>query len=221
LAELWSWNRVFEILPGLLDATRVTIAITLCASVVAFALGLALALGRMSGRRIISWPSTALIEFIRSTPLIVQLYFLFYVLPDYGILLDGFTVGVIGLGLHFSAFTAECYRAGIESVSRGQWEAALALNFSKTRTWVSVVLPQAIRVALPSLANYVIGMFKDSAVISVITVSELMNVARADAIDTFQFIEPFTVAGLIYLTLSYVSSIAARRLERRLARVGG
>lgn len=221
MSNLWSWSYLFEIFPGVFAALRMTLLLTLCATVVAYSLGLLLAIGRRSSSRFVSWPIGGLVEFIRSTPLLVQLYFLYFVLPDFGILWDGFTVAVIALGLHNSTYASECYRAGIEHVDRGQWEAAKALNFSGTRTWVAVVIPQAVRVALPSLVNTTISMFKDTAIVSLVGVVEIMSVAQTDASNSFRAVEPFMLVGSMYLVLSYVASLGARRLERRLALAGG
>jgi polar amino acid transport system permease protein len=220
-ASLWSWDYFFSILPDIFGALRITLQLTLFATIVAYSLGLLLALGRRSTTRLISWPIAGLIEFIRSTPLLVQLYFLYFVLPNFGILWDGFLVSVMALGLHNSTYASECYRAGIEAVSKGQWEAARALNISPTRTLIGIVIPQAIRVALPSLVNTTIGMFKDTAIVSLVGVIEIMAQAQMDAADTFRSVEPYLLVGFIYLVLSYLSSNGARRLEHRLALAGG
>jgi polar amino acid transport system permease protein len=218
---LWDWNFFWDVLPQIFGVLRVTLALTLFATIVAYTLGLLLAIGRRSAKRWVSLPIAGLVEFIRSTPLLVQLYFLYFVLPDFGILWDGFMVAVMALGLHNSTYASECYRAGIEHVSKGQWEAAKALNFSPARTLATIVIPQAVRVALPSLVNTTVGMFKDTAIVSLVGVLEIMGKAQMIAADGARAIEPYVIVGLMYLVLSYISANGARRLERRLAVAGG
>jgi polar amino acid transport system permease protein len=213
----WDWSFALEILPDLLKALRITIEVTLLGSLIALVLGLLLAIGRRSRHRFISWPTAAFVEFVRSTPLLVQLYFLFYVLPSVGLTLGPLLAGVIGLGLHYSTYMSEVYRAGIESVPRGQWEAARALNLSHRRTWTSVVLPQAIPRVVPALGNYVNGMFKDTPLLSAIIVVELLNEAHAIGAETFRYLEPITLVGLLFFLVSYPTSLLVRRLETRLA----
>jgi polar amino acid transport system permease protein len=213
----WDWGFAWDILPDLLKALRITVEATLLGSVIAMILGLALAVGRRSRNRFISWPIAGFVEFIRSTPLLVQLYFLFFVLPSIGITLGPLTAGVIGLGLHYSTYTSEVYRAGIEGVPRGQWEAARALNLPVRRTWTSVILPQAIPKVVPALGNYVNGMFKDTPLLSAITVIELLNEAHSIGAQTFRYLEPITIVGVLFFLVSYPTALLVRRLEARLA----
>ncbi|MGH2803414.1 MAG: ectoine/hydroxyectoine ABC transporter permease subunit EhuD, partial [Thermoleophilaceae bacterium] len=158
-----------------------------------------------------------LVHFVRGTPLLVQAFFFFYVFPSYGITLPTLTTGIIAIGVHYSAYTAEVYRAGIENVPRGQWEAARALSLPLRRQWMGIVLPQAIRAVIPAQGNYIIAMFKDSAILSAITVTELLNKAQAVGSDSFRYLEPLTLAGLLYLLVSYPAAKLIRRLEHRLA----
>ena len=218
MTDLWNMTYALRVLPKLLDATLVTIQITMLAGVLSLSLGLVLALLRRSAWRPVSWPTAGFIDFVRSTPPLVQLYVLFYVLPEFGVVWSGMTVGVVGLGVHFATYASESYRAGIEGVAKGQWEASVALNLPPQRLWFAIVLPQAIRAAVPSLANYIVGLFKDSALVAVVTVTELMRVALSEANDTFRYIEPMTMAAIIYFLLSNIAAFGAIRLERRLAR---
>ena len=158
-------------------------------------------------------------EFIRGTPLLVQLYFIFYVLPDIGVLLPPLVAGVIGLGLHYGTYTAEVYRAGIDNVPRGQWEAAKACNLTARQTWTHVVFPQAIPPMIPALANYFIAMFKETPLLSAITVLELMNQAKSVANSSYRYIEPMTMVGVFFLVMSLISVVFLRWLEERYARV--
>lgn len=213
----WDWEFAFDVLPELGRALIVTVEATLAGSAVAMVLGLVLALLRRSRSRLVSFPTAAFIEFVRSTPLLVQLYFLFFVLPNYGVTLSPFVTGVLVLGLHYATYTSEVYRAGIEGVPRGQWEAARAMNLSRTRTWSSVILPQAIPAVIPALGNYVNAMFKDTPLLSAITVVELLNQAKIIGSQTFRYLEPVTIVGVFFLLVSYASALLIRRLEARLA----
>jgi len=206
-----------HILPMLLRATVITFQATAWGMAFAIVGGLILALMRMSRFRPVSMLAGAYIQFVRSTPLLTQLFFLFYILPKYGLMLDAFMTGVLGLGLHYSSYTAEVYRGGIQGVPRGQWEAATALNMTPFRTWRLVVLPQAIPPVIPALGNYLVGMFKDTPLLATITVLELLGVALAEAGQTFRYLEPITLVGLIFLALSIPSAIFVRVLERRFA----
>lgn len=205
-----------SILPQLLLALRVTIQATILGFSVAAVIGLLLALARRSCSRGISWPASALVEFIRSTPLLAQLYFLYFVLPRFGVRLPAFMVGIIGLGLHYGAYTSEVYRAGIDAIARGQWEASIALNFSKVQTWTKIILPQAIPPMIPALGNYLIGMFKDTALLSAITIVELLMRAKIISSQNFRPLESFTLVGILFFLLSYPSAIIIRRMEDRL-----
>jgi polar amino acid transport system permease protein len=188
---------------------------------VAVTLGLVLAMLRRSRLRIVSLPTAFVIEFVRSTPLLVQMYFLFYVLPLTGAQMSPLTTGIVALGLHYAAYCAEVYRAGIEAVPRGQWEAATALNMSRWRTAIGVVLPQAIPPVVPALGNYLVAMFKDTPLLSAITVVELLQQSKMIGSATFRYTEPLTLVGLLFLALSLVAAWGVRGLEARLQRYGG
>ena len=215
----WDWNFVWQIMPTLLQGVKITILATLLGSVLAAVVGLGIALLRRSPNRIVSRTTGFVAEFIRGTPLLVQLYFIFYVLPDFGILLPPLVAGVIGLGLHYATYTAEVYRAGIDNVPRGQWEAAKACNLSARQTWIHVVLPQAVPPMIPALANYFVAMFKETPLLSAITVLELMNQAKSVANSYYRYIEPMTLVGVFFLVISLFSVVLLRWLERRYMRV--
>lgn len=215
----WDWNFVWQIFPTLLQGVKITIIATLLGSVLAVVVGLAIALLRRSPNRLVSRTTGFIAEFIRGTPLLVQLYFIFYVLPDIGILLPPLVAGVIGLGLHYGTYTAEVYRAGIDNVPRGQWEAAKACNLTARQTWTRIILPQAIPPMIPALANYFIAMFKETPLLSAITVLELMNQAKSVANSYYRYIEPITLVGVFFLTISLISVVVLRWLERRYGRI--
>lgn len=215
----WNWGFVWEILPTLIEGVKVTILATLLGSVVAAVVGLAFALLRRSRNPILGRGTAFVVEFIRGTPLLVQLYFLFYILPDLGLTLSPLVAGVIGLGLHYGTYTAEVYRAGIDNVPSGQWEAAKACNLTGAQCWVHVILPQAIPPMIPALANYLIAMFKETPLLSAITVLELMNQARSVANFNYRYLEPMTLVGVFFLIISLISVVALRMLERRYGRL--
>ena len=207
-----------ESIPQLLQGLVVTVEATLAGMGIASALGLLIAVVRLLRLPGVARVMDFYILFVRSTPLLVQLFFLFYVLPWYGITLSAFSVGVWGLGLHFAAYTAEVYRAGFEQVSKGQWEAARALNLGTRETLALVIFPQALRPILPALGNYLISMFKDSSLLATITVYELLGVTRQLASESFQYTTLFTALGAMYFLLAYPSSLAIRYAETRLGR---
>lgn len=215
----WDWAFVIQILPTLIEGVKITILATVLGYILAAIVGLAIAIIRRSKNKLISRPMGFVAEFIRGTPLLVQLYFIFYVLPDLGLTLSPLVAGVIGLGLHYGTYTAEVYRAGIDNVARGQWEAAKACNLSSTQTWTQIILPQALPPMIPALANYFIAMFKETPLLSAITVLELMNQARSIANYNYRYIEPITLVGVFFLVISLISVVGLRWLERRYGRI--
>ena len=208
-----------EILPALLRGAIVTAEATFGGMALALVGGLVLALGRRSKIPGLPRLSASYVLFMRNTPLLVQIYFLFYVLPFAGIMFGALTTGILALGLNYSAYIAEVYRAGIDGVPQGQWEAARALDFSSGQTWRRIILPQALPPMLPVLGNYLIGMFKDSPLLATITVPEMFAAAEHIAGETYRYNEPYTLVGLIFLCLSYPASLAVRQLEKRFGKV--
>jgi polar amino acid transport system permease protein len=213
---LFDWQFAMQILPDLLRAAVYTVGITIVGFALALVGGLLLALLRRSRSRLLSWPATGVIEFVRSTPLLIQLYFLFYVLPEFGLTLSALAAGTLGIALHYSCYVAEVYRAGLNAVPRGQWEAASALSMSPWNVYSNIVLPQAIRPIVPALGNYLVAMFKDTPVLSAITVVELMLQAKNIGSQSFRYVEPITLAGLFFLIISIFVSLLVRKLEARL-----
>lgn len=210
----WSWDTVQSVLPQLLDGLVVTLEAALLGFALSLVVGLILALAGRSKLVLVSWPAKAFLEFVRSTPLVVQLFFL-WTLLDF---LPALHIGIVGLGLHFGTYTAEIYRAGIEAVDIGQWRAAIALNFSTRHIWTKVILPQAVPPMIPALGNYLIGMFKETPQLFAIGVMDMFNEAQSYGIAHFRFLEPVTLVGVIYFLVSYSSSILVRRLEARYGR---
>jgi len=214
--NFFDWEFAREILPRLLDASLTTIGIALAGFAIAVVLGLFLAIGRRSRHRWLSWPVTGLIEFIRSTPLLIQVYFLFYVFPNYGLNLIAMQAGIIGIALHYACYTAEVYRAGLDAVPRSQWEAVTALNMKPLPAYRDVSLPQALRPVLPALGNYLISILKDTPVLSAITVVEIMQRAKNIGSESFRYLEPITMVGVFFLILSLGLAWCVRRLENRM-----
>ena len=235
---VWDWGYTWEIMPDLMDGLIVTLQATAVGITIALLLGLLLAIARRSRSRFLSWPAAGIVEFIRSTPLLVQLFFMFYVLPDLsifpqfeasipffgeirtnsrgGLLLDAFATGAITLGVHYATYTSEVYRAGIDNIQRGQWEASTALGLNPVDTWTRVVLPQAIPTVVPALGNYLIAMFKEVPLLATITVVELLGEAKSHCSRDFRCLEPYTMVGVIFLAISIPSSLLVRFVERRI-----
>jgi len=236
---VWDWGYTAEIMPDLLDGLIVTLRATAVGITIALILGLFLAVARRSRSRLVAWPALGFIEFVRSTPLLVQLFFMFYVLPDLsipalpnfdvtlpafgeikvdddGIRLGAFATGALTLGMHYGAYTAEVYRAGIDGIQRGQWEASTAISLSPFDTWSRVVLPQAIPTVVPALGNYLISMFKEVPLLATITVLEVLGEARSHCNREFRSLEPYTMTGMIFLVISIPSSLLVRFVERRI-----
>ncbi|WDR07086.1 ectoine/hydroxyectoine ABC transporter permease subunit EhuD [Devosia rhodophyticola] len=209
-----------SILPILLRGMIVTIQATFLGFFVALVLGLIFAALKAAPLKIISWPAGVLTEFIRDTPLLIQLFFLYYVLPEYGLVLPAFLTGALALGLQYSAYTAEVYRAGIEAIAKGQHEAARALNFTSLRTFTHVVLPQAVPRIIPAMGNYLVSIMKDVPVLSVVTVLEMLNVAQIVGDRTFNYLIPLSMVGGLYMIMTLVASGGVRWLDQTLPKRG-
>jgi len=213
---IFDWSYAASILPVLARAAVVTIEATFLSFSLALILGLLLALMRMSGVKPIASASLWFVEVIRGTPLLVQLFILFLILPKYGLTMPAFVTGVVGLGIHYSAYCAEVYRAGIESVPRGQWEASRALNMGTFHTYRDIILPQAFPPIIPALGNYLISLFKETPLLSAVAVVELLQAALLLGSDSFRYIEPITLVGVFFLVMSLFAAAAVRLVERRL-----
>ncbi|KDA05171.1 amino acid ABC transporter permease [Microbacterium sp. CH12i] len=211
--SFWSWDHALAVLPDLLwTFLSVTLVVTIIGSIIAAILGLVIALGRRTATRPVSAAITLVMNFIRMTPLVVQLLFAYYVFTS----VPPIVLGTIIIGIHYATYMAEVYRAGIDAVPPGQWEATTALSMSPGRVWTAVIIPQALRSTLPALTNYVISMFKDTPFLMVITVTEMVREAQLYGGTNFRYVEAITLAGLIFLAASLLSSVLARRLEKRL-----
>ena len=172
-----------------------------------------LALAQRTDIRPITFVVREFVEFVRSTPLLVQIFFIFYVGPQVGITLSPWVAGMIAIGLHYSCYLSEVYRGGIESVPKGQWEAATALNMTTMQTYRRLIIPQAIPPAIPGLGNYLVGIFKDTPMLSVIGVAELIHTANAIGSETWRYLEAYTLVGIIFLVLSLPAAGLIRAFE--------
>lgn len=211
--KTWDWQYAWDIMPALMKGLLITLEVTVLSAVIAMFIGVPIAMAIRSKSYLLKVPVRFVLEFLRGTPLIVQIFFGFYILPQVGVTGSPFVTGVIVLGLHYSCYMAEIYRASIGSIAPGQWEAATALSLSRRRTWTGVILPQALRTSVPAMATYVISMYKETALLFAIGLPVLLYEARDEGIQSFRYLEPYTIAGLLYLAVSYASARAARRLE--------
>jgi polar amino acid transport system permease protein len=199
---------------------KVTILATIFGFLIALVLGLVFAVLRGTPLRIVSWPTAIIVEFVRDTPLLIQLYFLYYVLPNYGVTLPALQTGIIALGVQYSAYTSEVYRAGLQAVPWGQHEAARALNLSSWRMYRDVIVPQAIPRIVPAMANYLVSIIKDSPILSAITVLEVLSSAKIVGDRTFRYMIPLTLVGIIFLILTAIMVAGINYLEKKLPRSG-
>ena len=217
---IWDWAFTFEILPTLGYAALITIQATLIGFAIAASLGLVLAMVRIAVPWT-AWPISVLVELVRSTPLLIQIFFLYFVFPKFGISLDAFTAGVLAIGIHYAAYCSEVYRAGFDNIHRGQWEASIALNLSQWTTFRDIIIPQVIPPIVPALGNYLVALFKETPLLSAIAVLELMQTAKIIGSETFRYTEPITLVGVFVLIFSLVTAALIREVERYLSRRGG
>jgi len=214
----WRWEFTFEILPRMIWATGNTLLAAGIGYAIAIVVGLVFLLAQRTHYRLVNRIVREVVEFIRSTPLLVQLFFVYFVGPQFGVELNAWTAAMLTIGLHFGTYLSEVYRGALEAVPRGQWEACRALNFSTARTYFRVVLPQALPVALPGMGNYLVGIFKDTPMLATIGVAELMHTANALGAETYRYLEPYTMVGFIFLMISLPTAAGLRKLETVVAR---
>ena len=208
-------NIFIDYWPEIGQGFLVTIMITLGALVVGLPLGMVLALSKLADTPVVRWPATAFIEVIRNTPFMIQVFMMFYVLPFYGIRMPSWLVGIVALGIFASVYYAEIIRAGIESVPRGQMEAARATGMSYARGMRHIVFPQMLGFVLPPTANQTLSLVKESAILSTITVAEMTYTALRIQGETFSPFEVFLMIAALYWLLNEVIATAIRHLERR------
>jgi polar amino acid transport system permease protein len=207
-----------EFMPILLLGVKLTIVVTVGSLLISTVLGLLWALLRVSGVAVLSGLSKTVINVIRGIPIIVQLFYIYFVLPDFGVTLTALQAAIIGLGIAYSAYQAENFRAGIEAIDHGQVEAALSMGMSWGLMMRRVILPQAIKIVLPPYGNIMIMMLKDSSQASTITVAELALQGKLIASSTFKNTTVFTLVALLYLCMSIPLILTVGSLERRFGR---
>lgn len=213
---MFSLAEMISFLPTLLHGAWVTIMVSVVAYVLALIVGLLFGIARMAR----FWPvriiATAYIQFIRGTPLLLQLFSIYYVLPYAGIVLSPFASGVLGLTINYSAYMAEVFRSGIQAIPHEQWEAARSLGMSRKLLMRRIILPQAVRIVIPAIGNFFVSIFKDSALVSVITMRDLMFSAELLASATFKYFEIFALVAIIYFAISYPTAKLVDYVETRL-----
>jgi polar amino acid transport system permease protein len=217
----WKWDFAFQILPQMLWATLNTIMAAGIGYVIAAVVGLLFLLGQRTPYKVINIFVREIVEFIRSTPLLIQLFFVYFVGPQFGITLSAWVCAMITIGLHFGTYLSEVYRGALEGVPKTQWEACRALNFTTLYTYRRIVLPQAFPIAIPGMGNYLVGIFKDTPLLSTIGVAELFHAATAVGGYHYRYLEPYTIVGIIFLVLSVPAAMGIRKLERSVNKAQG
>jgi His/Glu/Gln/Arg/opine family amino acid ABC transporter permease subunit len=212
--ELFNTQIAVENLGPLLAGLLITIELTFVVIILSLGFALLVALGGMSRWPLLRWPIKAYIEIMRGTPLLLQLIYIYYVLPEVGIRLDAFVAGVVGLSLNYSAYISEVYRGGILAVPKGQHDAAAALGMTRMLAMRRIVLPQAIRIVIPTLGNYFISLFKDTALCSVVSIQEVVFTAQILAARNFQYFTLYTVVAAMYFLVSFPAARLVGWLER-------
>ena len=209
------WHDAVEFFPILMSGVVLTIVVTIGSLLLSTVLGLIWAMMRVSGIKVLSMLSASLINVIRGIPIIVLLFYLYFVMPDLGVTLSALQAAILGLGIAYSAYQAENFRAGIEAIDKGQIEAAQSIGMGWWLTMRRVVLPQAVRIVLPPYGNVMIMMLKDSSQASTITVAELALQGKLIASSTFKNTTVFTLVALMYLTMSIPLILLVRHFEKR------
>jgi len=212
--ELFNPQVAVENIGPLLGGLLITVELTFVVITLSLVCGLFVALAGMSRLTPLRWLVKAYIEVIRGTPLLLQLIYVYYVLPEIGIRLDAFTAGVLALTLNYSAYISEVYRSGIQAIAKGQHDAAAALGMTRGLAMRRIVLPQAIRIVVPTLGNYFIGLFKDTALCSAVSIQELVFTAQVHAALSFQYFTLYTVVAAMYFLVSFPAARLVSYLER-------
>ena len=210
-------DEIVEWAPDLWDGLQLTVLLTFTGMALALAIGLGIALARTPGaRRWVSVPAAVFVEVIRGSPLLLQLFYIFYVAPFFGLRLTALQAGILGLGINYGAYLSEVIRAGIVAVDHGQWEAARALGMRARVYMPRVILPQALRIVIPPIGGYFISLFKDTALVSTISIGELTFRGQLLAAENFRYLEIYSLIFVIYLAISYPASLGVRALERHM-----
>jgi His/Glu/Gln/Arg/opine family amino acid ABC transporter permease subunit len=212
--ELFNPQVAVQNIGPLLGGLLITVELTFVVITLSLISALCVALAGLSQLAPLRWVVKAYIEVIRGTPLLLQLIYVYYVLPEIGIRLNAFTAGVLALTLNYSAYISEVYRGGIQAVSRGQHDAAAALGMTRGLAMRRIILPQAIRIVIPTLGNYFISLFKDTALCSAVSIQELVFTAQVHAALNFQYFTLYTVVAAMYFLVSFPAARLVGYLER-------
>jgi len=212
--ELFNPQVAVENIGPLLGGLLITVELTFVVITLSLVCALGVALAGMSRLTPLRWVVKAYIEVIRGTPLLLQLIYVYYVLPEIGIRLDAFSAGVLALTLNYSAYISEVYRSGIQAIAKGQHDAAAALGMTGALAMRRIILPQAIRIVVPALGNYFIGLFKDTALCSAVSIQELVFTAQVQAALNFQYFTLYTVVAAMYFLVSFPAARLVNYLER-------
>ena len=210
----WQWELVWELAPRFVDAAAKTLLAAGGGYGIAVVLGLVFVALQRVPVPALGAATREFVELIRSTPLLLQIFFVYYVGPQFGLTLSPWTAGLIAIGVHYGAYLSEVYRGGIESVPRGQWEAAKAINLPAVTSYRRIILPQALPPAIAGMGNYLVGIFKDTPMLSVIGVAELMHTATTIGAESYRYLEPYTMVGAIFLALSLPAAFLINLFER-------
>ena len=217
----WKWDFAYQILPKMLWATLNTIMAAGIGYAIAVVVGMLFLLGQRTPYKFVNIIVREIVEFIRSTPLLIQLFFVYFVGPQFGIVLSAWMSAMITIGLHFGTYLSEVYRGALEGVPKSQWEACRALNFSAIYTYKRIIFPQAFPIAIPGMGNYLVGIFKDTPLLSTIGVAELFHAATSVGGEHYRYLEPYTMVGIIFLILSIPAAMGIRKLERSVNKAQG
>ncbi len=210
----WQWGLVWELAPRFVDATGKTLFAAGGGYGIAVVLGLVFLAMQRVPLPAVRVATREFVELIRSTPLLLQIFFVYYVGPQFGLILAPWTAGLIAIGVHYGAYLSEVYRGGIESVPKGQWEAARAINLPTVTAYRRIVLPQALPPAIAGMGNYLVGIFKDTPMLSVIGVAELMHTATTIGAESYRYLEPYTMVGAIFLAISLPAAFCVNAFEK-------
>lgn len=213
----FDWQLAWSSIIPLLLGVQITVFFTLTVSVISLVAAVPVALARLSQYRAIRWAVTAYVNVFRATPLLIQLIYIYYALPAFGIRLSPFVAGLVGLSLHYIPFIAEVYRSGIQAIPEGQRDAAQALGLSRWRINQKIIFPQAFRIVIPALGNYFVSLVKDTSLLSVLTVTELVFSGEFIAARTYDYFTEYTLVFIFYLVLGSLAILAVQVVERHAA----
>jgi His/Glu/Gln/Arg/opine family amino acid ABC transporter permease subunit len=214
--QLFNVDVVNQYWLALLHGLLLTVTLTFIVIILALIFAIPVALFRMSQNRLIRTVASVYVEVIRGTPLLLQLVYIYYVLPTMGINLNAFVAAIVGLTLNYTAYMSEVYRGGIMAVPKNQWEAAATIGMTRAKAFRRIILPQALRIVTPTLGNYFISLFKDTALASVVTVQELTFTGQIISARSYQYFTIYTVTAILYLSVGYPAALFVKWLERRM-----